>query len=439
MSNFDTDQIDANDYTYDELLTYFTNLVNEARDEIKHQYLSGPDGKWKISWSGGKDSTVLLALVIDTLLELRQSGHRLTRKVEIRMSNTKVENIVLDEYMRDEAEKVNKFCYDNDIPAQVEIVERDTEQGYFYLTIGKGYFLPLQNGRGRWCTDRLKIKPMESSVDMDEIALDLVGVRMTESGVRGRKIKKIQTDKNEMIAENGTFMPIVNFTIEDVWDYLAEYSVPWGSSKTVRELYKDATGECGFTNPAGMEKKVSKLEACGARFGCWVCPVIAIDKSTEAQMLKYAWLEPLIKWRNLQMMIHGLYMPNKTTHSHLERKQLTALRKEWKEHNILIKRTVKSGYKRNGTRLKDGQGCITLIARRFMLDSLLVCQEKYQQMRVSEGLPAGHLVSPIEVAFIKRMWKEDKKERPHLEDNELGLDFNSLLDLWGDTAKYFQK
>lgn len=437
MSNFDLEQLDTNDYTYDELVSYFTNLVNEAKNEIKHQYKNGQEGKWKISWSGGKDSTVLLALALSCMQEMKKDGEALDRQIDIRMSNTKVENIVLDEYMRDEADKVNKFCDDNGIPAQVEIVERDTKQGYFYLTLGKGYFLPLQNGRGRWCTDRLKIKPMEASVDLDKISLDLVGVRISESGTRGRRIKNLQTEKNEMVAENGTFMPIVNFTIEDVWDYLAEYGIPWGSSRTVRELYKDATGECGFTNPAGMEKKVSKLEACGARFGCWVCPVIAIDKSSEAQMLKYEWLEPLVKWRELQMMVHGLYMPNKTTHDHLERKELTKLRKEWKKHNELIKKTVKCGHKRNGVKLKEGQGTLTIVARKFLFYALMKCEQIYQEKRMAEGLPAGSIISNAEKKLIKRAWKEDEEERHWTANNDLGLKMDDLTRLWGDTAGYF--
>src|SRR5205085_449564 len=96
--------------------------------------------------------------------------------------------------------------------------------------------------------------------------------------------------------------------IEDVWAYLQKYPLGWSSSHAVRKLYKDATGECGFSNPKGVK---STVEACGARFGCWLCPVILQDKSTEKMSETYDWMVPLTEWRQMQMIVYGDFIPAK--------------------------------------------------------------------------------------------------------------------------------
>ncbi|MBW5467404.1 hypothetical protein GPJ61_05905 [Brevibacillus formosus] len=65
----------------------------------------------------------------------------------------------------------------------------------------------------------------------------------------------------------------------------------------ISQIYKDATGECGLSNrKAG---KGETAEACGARFGCVICPVVTIDKSTMETAKKKPWFESYVELREL--------------------------------------------------------------------------------------------------------------------------------------------
>src|SRR5690606_20061864 len=281
----------------------FEELVEEARQDLLTLYLDEEDKRdWAVAWSGGKDSTVVMGLVVSMIESL--PPEKRTRKVHAVMSDTKMENPNLESYMHEQVELLNKYATEKDLPVTARIVSRSLENSYFYLVLGKGYFLPQNNGTGRWCTSRLKIRPQNVELRKIDPSYILLGTRLSESAKRKASIKRWRNDEglslkigeHAEIKTSYTFMPIVDFTIEDIWEYLQKERLGWSSTHKVRTLYRDATGECGFTNPRKTEKKATILESCGARFGCWTCPVILKDKSTEEMAKSHPWQQPLSEW-----------------------------------------------------------------------------------------------------------------------------------------------
>lgn len=419
----------------------FKELITESKDDIRQLYLNEEDDRpWVIAWSGGKDSTTVMGLVISVLQELDPEQRK--RRIHAIMSDTVVENPNLEDYMLSQVDKLHEFINKTDLPLTAEVVRRPLEHSYFYLILGKGYFLPQNNGSGRWCTDRLKLKPQNEKIVKLNPSYILTGVRLSESAKRKQSIQKWQDNEqlNKKIGNHvniktaNTFNPIVDFTIEDVWQYLQRERLPWTTTHDVRRLYRDATGECGFTNPKGAEVKASQSETCGARFGCWTCPVILKDRSTEEMSKQNEWMKPLTDYRMKQLKVMGDYRPlrpegqNKKTRGFVLR-QFEAIGDE-------IKHITKSGHRMNGKRYTDrhgvihnNKGTVTVEAREFLFAELMLTEKRVNELRLKEGLPELELISKEEVEMIKNQWRKDREERPWLVTNVNGKSINRLVEL----------
>lgn len=387
-------------------------LVLTTKAVIQRMYLDESDTRdWAVAYSGGKDSTAVMGLVV-SVIEAIPPDKR-WRKIHTVMSDTEMENPLVKEHMHKQAKLINDYSIKKNLPVNVTIVSRETRESYMVKVLGMGYPLPMNNGKARWCTDRLKIKPQDKYLKSINPSFILTGVRKAESSQRAASIEKWSISEfigNHVSLKNThTFNPIVHWTVQDVWKFLEMEGISWGSTLSVRTIYKDATGECGFTNPEGTDKK--SVEVCGARHGCWNCPVILKDRSTEKMSEKHIWLEPLTEWRTLQLKVFGNYK---------------AGTKAGKALNAKVKLITKCGYNRKGKRMEDGQGTLTLAARQFLFDELLETEKIVNRLRKLSNLEAIRLISDEEITMIKAYWKEDEVNVPHVLDNKLGLTIKEL-------------
>ena len=408
----------------------FLDKLVTTRLEIMEMYTDSKDDKdWVVAWSGGKDSTVTLGLVTEVIKALPPESRK--RRVRVIMSDTKVENPILATYMRNQVDLFNRYAERERLPMTAEIVSRPVNQSYFVLTLGRGYFLPMRNGQGRWCTGRLKIDPSNAKFNEIRPSFKVVGTRSSESTARAASIDKFRAGYK--IAEDASssdtmiFMPIVDWTVDEVWEYLRLDNLGWSSTRPVRDLYKDATGECGVSNPKGVESKAQLMEACGARFGCWLCPVITSDRSTEEMSAIYRWMEPLTEWRELQMKVYGDFKPVRPEGQ--SRKERSKDLRRWEAINEQVKLITKSGYNRQGRRMKDGQGTLTVEARKYLFDALIQTEEAVNRLREKEGLEPIELISDEEISLIKDTWHDDEANYPHLVSNAAGIPIHRLRDI----------
>lgn len=355
-------------------------LWDAAKAEMRSEYLDQSHVyPWIVGFSGGKDSTLVLQLCFEMLLELAPSER--TRRVHVLCNDTLVESPVLSSYVDRMLARVDSAAESLRLPVVVAKTRPNPDQTFWVNLIGRGY--PSPNRTFRWCTDRMKIQPtsdyIKSQVAQNAEVILLLGVRRSESATRAQTVNKYDngTRLNPHNDLKGCliFRPIVDFSTDDVWALLLQRSPPWGgSNRELVTLYRNAQGgEC----PLVIEK--SQAPSCGtssSRFGCWTCTVVEKDRSMEGFIdAGFDHLEPLLRFRDWLAEFRS------------DRSKRTAER-----------RTGAITYLHDGTAMP---GPFTLAARREILDRLLALQRDVE-------LP---LISEDEVQRIHNIWASDAVEQ----------------------------
>lgn len=280
----------------------FEEIIEEMTYVYKHD-----NRPWLIGYSGGKDSSLLVSLVVETVMRLPEKER--TKKVFIVSSDTGVENPIVKRYMHNSSNKINEFSKSNNANIQAEIIYPDVTQTFWSLVIGLGYPTPESPGF-RWCTERLKILPMNRYTNslierFGEVVL-LLGVRKAESLSRKRSITsreiegKLLTPHSD-IAKAYVYNPLTEIKNELVWEYLLKDDgvSPWGGDmKYLFNLYQGE--DLGEEQSVVGQVDKDKIPVTGnSRFGCWCCTIVKVDKSLQRFIDKGSKeLEPLREFRD---------------------------------------------------------------------------------------------------------------------------------------------
>lgn len=262
----------------------FEDIINEMTYVYSHD-----DRPWLIGYSGGKDSSLLVSLVIETIM--RMPEYKRTKPVFIVSSDTGVENPVVKKYMHASSNKINEFSLKVNANIHAEIIYPDVSQSFWSLVIGLGYPTPEPPGF-RWCTERLKISPMNKYTN-DLIAkykgvILLLGVRKAESIARSRSISsreimgKLLTPHSD-IPDAYVYNPLTEIKNERVWEYLLKDDgiSSWGvDMKYLFNLYQGE--DMGEEQSVVGQIDQNKVPVTGnSRFGCWCCTIVKEDKSLQ--------------------------------------------------------------------------------------------------------------------------------------------------------------
>lgn len=333
---------------------------------------------WMIGFSGGKDSTLLCCLVLDMLKRLPPEKRNKT--VYIVSSDTMVENPIVRDYMHRMSNLINASC--SELGVKAEIIYPKVEESFWCKVIGLGYPTPEPPGF-RWCTERLKIHPMntytlEKIKANGEVVL-LLGVRKAESTYRANHIRAREIEGKLLIPhkdiENAyIYNPLTEIPNEIVWKYLlkGDAKTPWGSdNKYLFSLYQ---GEhLGEEQSVIGEIDKDKIPVTGnSRFGCWICTMVKEDKSLKAFIDRgERWLIPLRDYRNWLLEL-----------------RTTPGAREYRRRNGAVYRKADGSL---------GEGPFTMESRQEMLRRLL-------QLEVSTGLS---LITMEELKQIDIMWDQE--------------------------------
>lgn len=262
----------------------FEDIIEEMTYVYKHD-----NRPWLIGYSGGKDSTLLVSLVIETVMRLPERER--TKHIFIVTSDTGVENPIVKKYMHSSSNKINEFSKKINANIQADIIYPEVVQSYWSLVIGLGYPTPEPPGF-RWCTERLKILPMNrytnSIIEQHGEVILLLGVRKAESSTRKRSITareiegKILTRHTD-IPKAHVYNPLTEIKNELVWEYLLKDDgvSTWGvDMKYLFSLYQGE--DLGEEQSVIGQVDKDKIPITGnSRFGCWCCTIVKIDKSLQ--------------------------------------------------------------------------------------------------------------------------------------------------------------
>jgi DNA sulfur modification protein DndC len=349
-------------------MSYSHYPVNEQSILHIQQEYSRASTPWFLGYSGGKDSSALLKLVFIALLHVKPRR----KPVTVVYCDTGVDIPVIRNLAVGTLHDISIEAEEYGIPIRVKCVSPELKNRYFVKVIGRGY--PPPSNKFRWCTDRLRIGPVNQVLNTvpGNRNTVLLGIRRGESVERDRTISKHDTGTGHYFRHSSNnsliYSPIVDYSVEEIWNTLTFNVVP--NSIDVGKLwtlYQDSSGEC----PIIRDPKGSP---CGkGRFGCWTCTVVRKDRAVRNLVREgYTELAPLFHFRNWLAQVRD-------------------------DPEYRCKK------RRNGM---PGPGPFTLAARQEILDKLLEAQ-------TLSGLP---LATEEELEYITQLWDLDRNSPAYLEN-----------------------
>lgn len=379
--------------------SYFGELgfqagVANAVEEILELYAQD-DIPWIIGYSGGKDSTAVLQLVV---LALRKLGpNQRTKPVHVISTDTMVENPIVAAWVKLSLQRLKELADTEDLGLSVDRLIPKIDDTYWVNLIGRGY--PAPRPKFRWCTERLKISPVSefigTVVKRHREAIIVLGTRKAESAARAQVMNRLEKlsrrDRlrpHSELPNASVFSPIESWSNDDVWMFLMQEQNPWGhSNEDLLTMYRGATadGEC----PLVVD---GSTPSCGdSRFGCWVCTMVDKDRSMMAMIQndqEKEWMLPLLALRDELIPRDAEGFP---ADKHLR------------------------DFRRMGghiTLMKNGEpvpGPYLQSVREEWLAKLLRAQ-RYISEVAPEDMKAVELISIDEMRAIRRIWVNEKYE-----------------------------
>lgn len=358
--------------------------IKAIREEIKEIYLSD-SLPWVIGFSGGKDSTLVLQLVFESILELTPNQRK--KHIYVVSSDTLVENPLIISYIDQALANIDESAENLGLPITTHKVTPALNNTFWINLIGRGYPSPRQHFR--WCTDRLKIEPTNNFIkerinEFGEVIV-LLGVRKDESASRAKVIESHRIENRKLkrhttLTNAYVYAPIEELTTQSVWDYLLNNSSVWGMDHQILySIYQNSSDEPVFV----LDK--SAPATGNSRFGCWTCTVVAEDKALAGLIENNnAELTPLLAFRNWLYEIRD---------------------EEDKREKKRVNGQVY--YIGEGENRRIGLGPFTLETRKEILRQLLLTQNKLWN---DKGFIAKYgkkgLISIDELKLIDQIWIE---------------------------------
>lgn len=351
----------------------FEDIIQEM--SIVYQHDKRP---WMIGYSGGKDSTLLCCLVMEMLQRLPKS--KINKMVYIVSSDTMVENPIVGNYMHKMSKLINEAGAELKIKA--DVVRPKTEDTFWAKVIGLGYPTPEAPGF-RWCTERLKIHPMnkytlDTIKNNGEVIL-LLGVRKAESSYRANNIRSREIEGKLLVPHNDiekayVYNPLTEIPNEIVWQFLLKGNAqsPWGSdNKYLFSLYQGEN--LGEEQSVIGEIDKEKIPITGnSRFGCWCCTMVKEDKSLQ-NFIDHGSSEliPLREFRNWIVELRA-----------------NPEARDWRRRNGTVYLNSDGEF---------GRGPFTLESRKEILRRLLALQKE----------TGFELITIEELKVIDKMWEDE--------------------------------
>ncbi|HDR8481089.1 phosphoadenosine phosphosulfate reductase family protein [Bacillus cereus] len=381
-----------------------TEIYTQIKEEMKKVYLSR--NCCFVGYSGGKDSSAMLTLLWDAIAELPKEER--TKPIHILTSEVGVETPAMTAYISRTLQKIQENAEKQNLPFVVHSVQPSMKESYWYKVIGRGVLPPSGNSRLRWCTDSLKVKPMQRK--MKEILIEsqttnlvecfdeyddvlMLAVRNEESARRKHSIQKYEISNESLFSRHNDmknilcFNPVKFLTGDEVWMLLLDRGIlPFGVDVEEMSIqYGQAMFECGIKT--GGKQQGNACGAANSRSGCWTCLMMNGEDKMLTQLISegytdYAYLQ---SWKSfLQSIRNDIRYRNVMNRRSLQ----TLLRNENKGNSDLfsIHNSIENNYIMfDRTEMGDyAPGGLTVEGRRILLEYLLYTQQVMNTSLISE-------------------------------------------------------
>lgn len=269
-----------------------------------------------VAYSGGKDSSVMAALVLEAARRAKERGLVLP-PILFTHARTGIDNPAMDMVAQIEIKRIEAYGRAQGLPVRVDIAAPALNDSWAVRIISGRALPTFANSSSRDCAINWKLIPQkrQRKAAFKELKASgepviLVGTRFDESSGRATRMNErgeldteVWTDEVRNAAgkiqrvEN-RLSPIAHWTQEDVWVFLSELSsgqrTSYTDAKDLWDVYRDGgNSSCAVVADDTMK---ANSKACGARFGCALCTAVGRDKSLEAMLEsdeKYRYLIPL--------------------------------------------------------------------------------------------------------------------------------------------------
>lgn len=254
---------------------------------------------WAIAWSGGKDSTTLLTLVVYLIAAGKVAA---PKTLTVMYADTRLELQPL--WLA--AQSIREELAERGIA--VRVVMAPLDKRFLVYVLGRGV-PPPNNNTLRWCTRQIKIDPMATELrrlhgELGTKVLMLTGVRQGESAIRDGRIAMScgrdggecgQGWYQETLPDQlcDTLAPLLHWRVCHVWAWLRHWAPQAEFGDWSTKIIADAYGG-------------DEAEEINARTGCTGCPLTDKDTALDAVLATPAWayLAPLKRirplWRELR-------------------------------------------------------------------------------------------------------------------------------------------
>jgi DNA sulfur modification protein DndC len=255
---------------------------------------------WAVAWSGGKDSSATLTLIVH-LIEVGRLPRPKTLSVFYADTRQELPPLAAA------ATAVMEGLKRRGNWIRTEIVRAPLDKRFLVYILGRGV-PPPNNNTLRWCTRQIKVDPMAAAIERrlrelnlpeNETVLMITGVRQGESAIRDRRIEmscgkdgaecgqgwyqKLLPEAKGIRGRIATLAPLLHWRVCNVWDWLKIYAPSKDYGGWATHVIADAYGG-------------DEAEEINARTGCIGCPLASQEKALETILLNpdWAYLSPLL-------------------------------------------------------------------------------------------------------------------------------------------------
>lgn len=263
----------------------------------------------------------------------------------------------------------------------------DIDHRFMVYMLGRGV-PPPNNMTLRWCTNQIKVQPMQHAIaaefeTLGEKVLTITGVRMGESAIRDGRLS-MACSKNGAECGQGWYMntldnkisatiaPIIHWRVCNVWDWLQIFAPQkkyggWDTTMLAQAYGGDQANEVN------------------ARTGCYGCPLASNDTALDAVIKKFP-----EEWSYLAPL-----------------KQLRPLYREMREFQYRLRKHGETN--KNGSMAKNPYrvGPLTMEARRYFTNKILGIQHEVNQAAETLCKPRIDIINQEELDRITWHWKNN--------------------------------